>query len=43
MPGFIQSPATLAVDEVAHSLPLGGAGRGFYLTENDLQTFGELN
>ena len=28
IPGFIRSPPTLAVYDVAHSLPLGGAGRG---------------
>ena len=33
IPGFIRSRLTLAVYDVAHSLPLGGVGRGFPFTE----------
>ena len=33
MPGFVRSPPTLAVYNVAHSLPRGGVGRGFPFTE----------
>ena len=35
IPGFIRSPPTLAVCEVAHSLPLGGADRVFAFTEDE--------
>ena len=31
IPGFIRSPPTLAVYDVARALPLGGVGRGFFL------------
>ena len=33
--GFILSPTTLAVYDVAHSLLLGGVGRGFPFTEDE--------
>ena len=33
--GFIQSPPTLAVYDVAHSLPLGGAGGGFPFIDDE--------
>ena len=32
--GFIRSPPTLAVYDVAHSLPQGDVGRGFHYTED---------
>ena len=35
IPGFVRSPPTLAVYDVAHSLPLGGADRGFPFTEDE--------
>ena len=35
MLGFIQSPPTLVVYDVAHSLPRGGVGRGFLFNEDD--------
>ena len=31
-------PPTLAVYDVAHSLPLGGAGRGFPFTEDETRS-----
>jgi hypothetical protein len=35
IPGFIRSPPTLAVYDVARSLPRGGVGRGFPFTEDE--------
>ena len=35
IPGFIRSSPTLAVYNVAHYLPLGGAGKGFPFTEDE--------
>jgi hypothetical protein len=35
IPGFIWSPPTLAAYDIAHFLPLGGAGRGFLFTEDE--------
>ena len=32
IPGFIRSPPTLDIYDVAHCLPLGGAGKGFPFT-----------
>ena len=36
---FISSPPTLAVYDVAHSLPLGGVGRDFPFTEDESQSY----
>jgi hypothetical protein len=33
IPGFIWFPPTLAVYDIAHSLQLGGVGKGFSFTE----------
>ena len=35
IPGFIRSPPTLAVYDVANSLPRGGVGRDFPFTEDE--------
>ena len=35
IPGYIRPPPTLAVYDVAQSLPLGGAGRDFPFTEDE--------
>ena len=35
IPGFIRSPPTLAVYDLAHSLLREGVGRGFYFTEDE--------
>ena len=37
-PGFILSSPQLAVNDIAHSLPLGGIGWGFLLTEGETRT-----
>ena len=37
IPGFIRSPPTLAVYDVAHSLPQGGVGWGFPFTKDGTQ------
>ena len=37
VPGFTRSPPTLAVYDVAHSLPLGGVGRDFPFIEDETQ------
>ena len=39
MPGFIRSPRTLAIYDVAHSLPRGGVGRGFPFTEDETRRY----
>ena len=36
-PGFIRSPPTLAVYDAAHSFPLGGAGRDFPFSEDEIR------
>jgi hypothetical protein len=36
IPGFLRFPPTLAVYDVAHSLPLGGVIRGFSFTEDEI-------
>ena len=35
IPEFVRSPPTIAVYDVAHSLPLGGIGRGLPFTEDE--------
>jgi hypothetical protein len=37
IPGFVRSPPSLAVYDVAHSLSRGGVGRGFPFTEDEIQ------
>jgi hypothetical protein len=39
IPGFVRSLPTLAVHNVADSLPLGGVGRGFPFTEDETQRY----
>ena len=43
IPGFVRSPPTLAVYDVAHSLPRGGVGRGFTFTEVETRSISQTS